>query len=78
MKDRYHCTVQDFKGDILFDKKYKTLMDIATDLGLTYSIISDIVIKRRLDKKWKNFKFQPKIEIQKLNVDKNKDDGDSD
>ncbi len=44
--------------------EFKTLRDIATELGMTYSQIADIN-SGRVSKKYK-FKFMPDIRIQKI------------
>tara|TARA_R110002110_G_scaffold54567_2_gene156484 strand:+ start:966 stop:1208 length:243 start_codon:yes stop_codon:yes gene_type:complete len=55
---------------VLHDEDYKTLKDISTDIGLSYNIIADISSKRKVNKKYSDFKFLPKIEIKRLDKTK--------
>tara|TARA_R110000822_G_scaffold108763_1_gene238387 strand:- start:26 stop:262 length:237 start_codon:yes stop_codon:yes gene_type:complete len=58
---------------VLHDEDYKTLKDISTDIGLSYNIIADISSKRKVNKKYSDFKFLPKIEIKRLDKTKTVD-----
>ena len=49
----------------LHNQDYKTLKDIANDLGLTYQQVADLS-SRKEKKKYKVFKFFPKIEINRI------------
>ena len=52
---------------ILHDKNYTTLREIANDLNLPYQQVADISIGR--SKRFKtSFKYQPRINIQKLSL----------
>tara|TARA_B110001469_G_C9529773_1_gene263377 strand:- start:571 stop:750 length:180 start_codon:yes stop_codon:yes gene_type:complete len=50
----------------LHNHDYKTLKDLAEDIGLSYNIIADMHSGRRKENKRKQFKFQPKIEITRI------------
>jgi hypothetical protein len=67
MKNRFICKV--CVGDTeLHSKEYKTLKEIAEDLGLTYQQIADISVGRMKKFSRGGFKYQPSIEIQKISV----------
>ena len=50
---------------VLLCKEFKTLKDIANELGLTYAQVADFS-SRRPKKNYKNFKYFPKIEINRI------------
>ena len=63
-RNAYRCTVT-INGHILMPlTEFRTLKDIAKELGMTYSQISDINIGR-VTKKY-NFKYMPDIRIYKI------------
>ena len=49
----------------LHNQDYKSLKDIANDLGLTYQQVADLS-SRKERKKYQDFKFFPKIEINRI------------
>ena len=49
----------------LHNQDYKSLKDIAIDLGLTYQQVADLS-SRKEKKKYQDFKFFPKIEINRI------------
>ena len=61
----FNCKITQ-NENILHDKDYITLRDIAEDIGLSYSIIADISSGRKQNKYYKNFKFMPKVEIKRI------------
>tara|TARA_R100000541_G_scaffold59220_1_gene72311 strand:- start:975 stop:1139 length:165 start_codon:yes stop_codon:yes gene_type:complete len=50
----------------LHNQDYLTLKDLADDIGLSYHIIADLHSGRRKNNKRQQFKFQPKIEIKRI------------
>lgn len=50
----------------LHNQDYLTLKDLADDIGLSYHIIADLHSGRRKNNKRQQFKFQPKIEINRI------------
>ena len=68
----FNCTItqQDIE---LHNKNYKTLGDLAKDIGLTYNIVANISSGRKLDKKLSSFKYYPKIVISRINKEDNFD-----
>jgi len=68
----FNCKITQ-NDSVLHDKDYKTLKDISTDIGLSYNIIADISSKRKVNKKYSDFKFLPKIEIKRLDKTKTVD-----
>ncbi len=54
----------------IHDKNYITLKDIADELGLTYNVVADISSGRKKNHSYLNFKYQPKIEITRINKNK--------
>jgi hypothetical protein len=59
----YNCVVK--IGDIIIhDQDYISLKDIATELDLTYYQVANISAGRYKDKT--NFKYQPRISINKI------------
>ena len=55
-------------GNILHNREYISLGDIANDLNLTYDQVAALSIGR--SKKFEsNFKYQPKINIKKISQD---------
>lgn len=67
MKNRFICSV--CVGETkLHNKEYKTLREIAQDLSLTYQQVADISVGRFKKYGKSNFKYQPKISIEKISV----------
>jgi len=58
-------------GVTLHNQDYKCLKDIAEDLGLTYQQVADLS-SRREKKKYQEFKFFPKIEINRIKKESTK------
>lgn len=65
----FNCKITQ-NDSVLHDQDYKTLKDISSDIGLSYNIIADISSKRKVNKKYNDFKFFPKIEIKRLDKTK--------
>jgi hypothetical protein len=69
----FNCKVYQNSEDreiILLCKDFKSLNEIAQELGLTYSQVADFS-SRRPKKNYKNFKFFPKIEINRIYKENN-------
>jgi hypothetical protein len=67
MKNRFICKV--CVGDIeLHSKEYKTLKDISQDLGLSYQQVADISVGRMKKFQVGDFKYQPRVNIEKISV----------
>tara|TARA_R100000278_G_scaffold47110_1_gene40843 strand:+ start:361 stop:579 length:219 start_codon:yes stop_codon:yes gene_type:complete len=58
-------------GVTLHNQDYKCLKDIAQDIGLTYQQVADLS-SRREKKKYQEFKFFPKIEINRIKKESTK------
>ena len=43
------------------------LKEISEDVGLSYNIIADISSNRKKNHAYKNFKYQPQIDIKRIN-----------
>ncbi len=56
----------------LHNQDYKCLKDIAQDIGLTYQQVADLS-SRKEKKKYQEFKFFPKIEINRIKKQSTKD-----
>ena len=66
MRPLYNCRVYNTPHhSILLNKNYRTLLEIAQDLNVTYQFIADIS-SRKNKKMYQQFKFYPRIEINKL------------
>lgn len=68
----FNCTIYQNTNNeevILLCKEFKTLKDIANELGLTYAQVADFS-SRRPKKNYKNFKYFPKIEINRIYKEK--------
>tara|TARA_R100001594_G_scaffold15114_2_gene31860 strand:- start:1782 stop:2009 length:228 start_codon:yes stop_codon:yes gene_type:complete len=63
-KNAYSCKVTINNNVLMPLTEFKTLRDIATELGMTYSQIADIN-SGRVIKKY-SFKFMPDIHIEKI------------
>lgn len=61
----YRAQVIDHNNKVIHDKKYHTLQEIAKDLGITNSMVYDLS-RRTKPQKYTQFKYYPKIHIQKL------------
>jgi len=69
-KLNYNCKVFDYNGNCIHDKNYRTLPQISEDLNLSKDIIYNISSrKHNYNTTYKNFKYQPKIEIYRINID---------
>lgn len=71
MKNRFICKVCVGQGENqteLHSKEYKTLKDIAEDLGLSYQQVADISVGRMKKFKEGGFKYQPSVNIEKISV----------
>ena len=68
MKSKTNCfNCKITQNDVeLHNHDYKSLKDIADDIGLSYPIVADIHTGRRKNNKRKQFKFQPNIEITRI------------
>tara|TARA_R110000796_G_scaffold128027_1_gene243435 strand:+ start:190 stop:408 length:219 start_codon:yes stop_codon:yes gene_type:complete len=70
----YNCKIYHNIGDntsmTLHNRDYKSLNDIANDLGLTYQQVADLS-SRRVKKKYQQFKFFPKIDITRIKKESN-------
>tara|TARA_R110000772_G_scaffold52267_5_gene119909 strand:+ start:1031 stop:1258 length:228 start_codon:yes stop_codon:yes gene_type:complete len=63
----YNCKVKDYFGTIIHDIDYYTLQEIALELGLSKDIIYNINSRKgNYNTIYKNFIFQPTIEISKI------------
>ena len=61
----FNCTIT--QNDIeLHNEDYLTLKDLADDIGLSYHIVADMHSGRRKENKRKQFKYQPKINISRI------------
>ena len=62
----YNCKIYHDNLDcILMDKDFRSLRDIASELNVPYQFIAD-VSSRKNKKMYQQFKFYPRIEINKL------------
>ena len=61
----FNCTITQNEME-LHNQDYKSLKDLAEDIGLSYNIIADLHSGRRKENKRKDFRFQPKIEISRI------------
>ena len=65
----YNCKIYHDIGETtsmtLHNQDYKSLKEIAIDLGLTYQQVADLS-SRKEKKRYQQFKFFPKIEIIRL------------
>jgi hypothetical protein len=62
---------------ILLNKEYDSLKALGEELGLSYNQVADLSCEKKEAKKYRKFKFYPKIEIQKvykLSKEDNKDE----
>ncbi len=66
----YHA-IGENTGVTLHNQDYKCLKDIAEDIGLTYQQVADLS-SRREKKKYQEFKFFPKIEINRIKKESTK------
>jgi hypothetical protein len=62
----FNCKIT-LNDNELHNKDYKSLKEISDDLGLSYAIIADLSNGRKQSKKYDKFKYQPKIEISRIN-----------
>lgn len=72
----FHCKIyydNQFGDIVLLDKTFKTLQDIADEINVPYQFVADIS-SRSFPKKFQRYCFNPKIEIERINIlDNNKD-----
>jgi len=61
----FNCKITQNETE-LHNHDYQTLKDLADDIGLSYSIVADIHTNRRKNNKRKQFRFQPTIEITRI------------
>ena len=65
----FNCKIYHDIGDntsmTLHNKDYNCLKDISNELGLTYQQVADLS-SRKEKKKYQEFKFFPKIEINRI------------
>ena len=65
----FNCKIYHDIGDntsmTLHNRDYNNLRDIADDLGLTYQQVADLS-SRKDKKKYQEFKYFPKIEINRI------------
>tara|TARA_R110000772_G_scaffold152815_1_gene263700 strand:+ start:74 stop:286 length:213 start_codon:yes stop_codon:yes gene_type:complete len=65
----FNCKIYHDIGDntsmTLHNRDYNNLKDIANDLGLTYQQVADLS-SRKDKKKYQEFKYFPKIEINRI------------
>ena len=59
------------ENNILHNENYKSLKDIATDLGLSYQQVADLS-SRKEKRKYQEFKYFPKIEINRIKKESRK------
>jgi hypothetical protein len=62
----FNCQII-LNSKIIHDKDYITLKDISDELGLSYNIIADISCQRKKNHAYKNFIYQPIINIKRIN-----------
>lgn len=63
----YNCKVIDYNGNCIHDKNYITLPEIALDLQMSKDVIYNISSRKgNYNTYYKNFKYQPKIEILRI------------
>tara|TARA_R110002096_G_scaffold5794_3_gene26665 strand:- start:103 stop:306 length:204 start_codon:yes stop_codon:yes gene_type:complete len=67
MKNRFICKVCVGETE-LHSKEYRSLKEIAEDLGLSYQQAADISVGRLKKFVKGSFKYQPTIDIQKISV----------
>ena len=63
--------VAEGENNILHNENYKSLKDIATDLGLSYQQVADLS-SRKEKRKYQEFKYFPKIEINRIKKESRK------
>jgi len=61
----FNCKIYHDEDNILHNQDYKCLKEISEDLGLTYQQVADLS-SRKEKKNYQNFKFFPKIEINRI------------
>lgn len=75
----FHCKIyydNQFGNQILLDKTFKTLKDLAHEIDVPYQFAADLS-SRTFTKKFQQFCFNPKIEITKINILGNSKDADN-
>ncbi len=65
-KPCFNCSIEQ-NDNIIHNKDYNTLKEIAEDIGLSYNQVADISAQRIKNNKYANFKFFPKITINRIN-----------
>lgn len=64
----FNCKIYQDLGSsslTLLEREFKTLKDIAIELGLTYQQVADLS-SRTIKKDYQKFKYYPKIEIRRI------------
>ncbi len=61
----FNCKITQ-NGQEVHNQDYTTLKDISDDIGLSYSIVADISSGRKKNLKYNNFKYFPKVEINRI------------
>ena len=62
----FNCQITQM-NNVIHDKDYITLRDIANDIGLSYNQVADISAQRIKNNKYSKFKYFPKITIKRIN-----------
>tara|TARA_R110002126_G_scaffold146267_1_gene292217 strand:- start:2031 stop:2270 length:240 start_codon:yes stop_codon:yes gene_type:complete len=66
-ENNYNCKIIDFNGNCIHNKDYRTLPEIAVDLQLSKDVIYNLSSRKgNYNTLYKNFKYQPKIEISRI------------
>lgn len=64
---KFICKVYHEEGDIvLLNKEYDSLKALGEELGLSYNQVADLSCDKKKIKKYRKFKYFPKIEIKKV------------
>tara|TARA_R110000822_G_scaffold27223_2_gene81472 strand:+ start:999 stop:1226 length:228 start_codon:yes stop_codon:yes gene_type:complete len=67
----YNCKVIDWENNIIHDDDYFTLIDVAKELGLSKDRIYNISCRKyNLHTYLNDFKYAPKVIIEKINLEK--------
>ena len=61
----YNATVKSHTGDIIHNKDYHKLQDIATDLGITNAMVYELS-RNKPPQKYTKYVYYPKINITKI------------
>ena len=74
-KNCFNCKITQM-NNVIHDKDYTTLKEIADYIGLSYNQIADISSQRIKSNKYNKFKYFPKIAINRINRKNDNDDDD--